>query len=267
MIACHEGVEQARALDDLRRAAVQAGAGGDVVRHDRSGLTVDDRLLALQTFAWARARGGDAQLKAWLEDLLGRHAPDSPARRSLEGYAEDALRLAEEHARRVTMRLGFSDEELLGVMRAVASADSSALRIEGPTCTWIVDNERARAAGWVALYDQAVQDDDASMIQSRLDEASMTAAPLRDWGCLGDEPVFADVYEAYAWSRGAAKLPPLKPGDGGCSQGLIQLEQLKLDDRLLAEAGEAYVGFAGWVPVMQTWNLVRLGCIAAPERP
>jgi TolB-like protein len=267
LLACHEGVEQARALDEVRRAAIAGGAGGALIRHDRRGLTVDDRLLALQTFAWARARGGDAQLKAWLEDLLGRHAPDSPARSALESYAEDALRLAEEHARRQTLRLGFSEQELERVMRAVAASDEGVITTSSPTCAWMADNDKARAAGWVALYDKALAEGNASMLQSRLDEASMTLAPLRDWGCLGDEPVFSDVYEAYAWSRGALELPRLKPADGTCTQSLIQLEQLKLDERLLSEAGEAYVAFAGWIPVMQTWNLVRLGCIPAPERP
>ena len=263
---CHEGQAAVDAVEELRAAVRAGGVSSALVSHDRTGLSLDDRLLVSSILLHARVSGGDAQLKSWLEDLLGRHEPDSTARGILESYVEDALRLAEEHGARQTVRLGFSDEELERVMRAVAASDKSVLSLQSTTCSWIADNDKARATSWVALYDQALAEGNDNMVQHRLDEASFTLAPLRDWGCLGGEPVFEDVYEAYAWSREAVKLPPLKPQDASCAQQIVQLEQLKLDERLINEAGEAYVAFAGWVPVMQTWNLVRLGCIPAPER-
>ena len=245
--------DPAAELDALRRSIPK-----DVAALTTHNTTVDDRLAVQAAIALARD-GASPELTRRVEELLSRHPDDAVGRGRMESYAEDILRIADDVEMHRLMRLHVDADELIRVERAVLDGDTSVVHTDTPYCAYAVQQEQARAASWFARHD--AHTGDQRSYDHLISELGFSYGPLREFGCIvGQEPRVTDVYQAYAFAQEAAKTN-LKPTDASCAQSVVQLQQLALDERLINEAGDAYVGFAGWAPMMMYTNLVRSGCV------
>jgi len=259
IVACGEDVVVE--LEALRRDTRELT--DEAARHDRSGLTIDDRLALLIAFSMAE-EGASAGLTDHIEELLARHPEGSAAAQVVEAQVESILRVVEGTEKDETARLGKSREELMAVERAILEGDSSIFKTPNAACTYLSSHEKSRAASWFARYESARKEYGQDTADSYVQELGMVYGPARDMGCLDEPARVKDPYEAAAFLKEAAQVNQ-RPDEAYCASKIIEAQNWVVDDNLVENAGDAYVGFATWAPLMTYYNLVQWGCVEPVE--
>lgn len=257
-------------LDQVLVAATDAGQAARV--DDRSGLALDTLLSLLWSWQHARLVGADAALNRRTKHLLDR-TPPGPTHDALMGHLEAVQREAQERAAYEAATLGLDEDRIEQVMQALSDRDPALLKLDDPTCAWLADNQVGSARRWVVGLQDDRQETPGerrfSHLRLRYKLSGVVIGPVRDLGCLRDEPGrftgWADVSETML----GLQLSPEAERDGTCVQLAANLErslrQPAADPALFAQSPQLESGLV-WGAMTMYYSLVTQRCVPLPER-
>ena len=199
MQRCYTPAEQLAEVDRILARTRETGTAATEQSSHTPGVTLGDHLYTAWAIIRARHFGASEEVSTRLESTLDRMTTEE-GRSWATHRLRDAAAKADYWDMRRVNRLGFTDDEILTLARALVAGEGGPVHWDQPTCASLGAQTKPIADWHVKRHDEAVAKGGDLDTYSLLGTVGFQYGTLSIMGCLdGHEAKIADVYEAFAY--------------------------------------------------------------------